>query len=1092
MGAVYLARDVLLGRKVALKVVHPNLLATAGAVDRFLFEARATASFNHPNIVTIYGLGQVHGCPYVALEYLPGYSLRERLREGPLAVGEVVAMGRRVAEALTEAHRQGLLHCDLKPENVFLPRDGRLRVLDFGLARLVSRAPGVGAPDTSAGDGDAPAAGSGSGQRTGLRGTAAYMAPEQWTQAELTPAVDLWALGVTLFEMLTGERPFSGSLVALYEQVTSEAVPVPSVADRKIGLPGVLADLCARCLRRAPAERPTAADVVDALSRMSGGATRLPASDAECPYRGLQPFRRAHAELFFGRTEETAAFIERLRETALLAVVGPSGAGKSSFIQAGVAPRLETLGPWESLVLRPGAAPFAALASRLLRSPTLATDSAPAFPDGDRRQADAELTLADQLRAEPALLGRQLRQRAAERGTRILVLVDQLEEIFTLTTDAATRRAFADALLFAADDPVGPVKIVLTIRDDFLGRLAEFEALVAEVSRGIVVIRTPGAEALAETLTEPAARVGYRFEDERLVAEMVAEVASEPAGLPLLQFAAERLWEGRDRAARVLRRTTYETIGGVAGALAEHADRVLAGLVGEASGAAREVLLRLVTTEGTRASVKDSELVAQVGPGAAEAIEHLVAARLVVSRRSLAEGHATTELELVHESLITRWERLRRWREESRDEVTLEQDLRDAATQWHRRGQRAEDLWRGLSLAEALDWQGRRRVPLPEDLAQFIERSDREAQHQASRLARLRLGLLGGVLLVALSIGAFLWVRAKEQRTAAAREIAVLAQAEARHQLGQALIEGAQAARLRGDLAEARAKLRASFEVEDSVSARALYAELLKDPLQFRASEPAAVISVAVAPDGKTVATGSYDGTIRLWDWMTGSARVLRGHQKEVFSLAFAPDGRFLLSGSGDGDARLWTLAGSEARVLRSHLERVHAVAVAPDGRTVATATADGLITLIPLSPQGGQEVRTLRGHVGRVTTLEFAPDGRSLASAGDDRAIRIWTLASGEARRLEGHTDGVLVVAFGQHGRQLASASEDQTVRIWDLATGKARVLEGHRGGVTALAFHPRRPWVASGGSDTTVRVWELDTGAERVLPRHRDRVTG
>ena len=151
MGAVYLARDVLLGRKVALKVVHPNLLASAGAVDRFLFEARATASFNHPNIVAIYGLGQVHGCPYVALEYLPGNSLRERLREGPLAVGETVEMARCVAEALAEAHRQGLLHCDLKPENVFLPRDGRLRVLDFGLARLVARAPALGTPDASAG-----------------------------------------------------------------------------------------------------------------------------------------------------------------------------------------------------------------------------------------------------------------------------------------------------------------------------------------------------------------------------------------------------------------------------------------------------------------------------------------------------------------------------------------------------------------------------------------------------------------------------------------------------------------------------------------------------------------------------------------------------------------------------------------------------------------------------------------------------------------------------------------------------------------------------------------------------------------------------
>ncbi|GAG49066.1 unnamed protein product, partial [marine sediment metagenome] len=225
------------------------------------------------------------------------------------------------------------------------------------------------------------------------------------------------------------------------------------------------------------------------------------------------------------------------------------------------------------------------------------------------------------------------------------------------------------ALLYAGDDPAGPTRVVLTLREDFLGRLAAFPEFVTEVSRGIVVIRTPGPEALRETLTQPLARVGYRFEDPALVDAMVAEVAREPAGLPLLQFAAQRLWEGRDREGQRLRRSTYEAIGGVAGALADHADQVIDSLVGEAAPAARHVLLRLVTPEGTRARLREKDMLAELGAGAAEAIEQLVDSRLVVSRRALAGDSPVAELELVHESLITRWERLRRWREESRDDA---------------------------------------------------------------------------------------------------------------------------------------------------------------------------------------------------------------------------------------------------------------------------------------------------------------------------------------------------------------------------------------------------------------------------------------
>ena len=189
MGAVYLAVDTKLGRRVALKVVQRSHLGSAKAVESFLYEARTTARFNHPHIVTVYAVGEHRGSPYVALEYLEGQTLQEILREGRLTLEPALRIGLAVAEALVEAHAHDVLHRDLKPANIVIPRDGRVRVLDFGLAKRL--------------DGEAPPStrflGFGPREYTWAgAGTPAYMAPEQWRAEETTVATDVWAMGVLL------------------------------------------------------------------------------------------------------------------------------------------------------------------------------------------------------------------------------------------------------------------------------------------------------------------------------------------------------------------------------------------------------------------------------------------------------------------------------------------------------------------------------------------------------------------------------------------------------------------------------------------------------------------------------------------------------------------------------------------------------------------------------------------------------------------------------------------------------------------------------------------------------------------------------
>ena len=274
MGEVYLARDTSLGRKVALKLLHERILESREAVDRFMFEARATARFSHPNIVTVFGVGEYEDRPYVALEYIPGQTLRRRMREGEIELDEAVGVGLAVAHALQEAGRHGILHRDLKPENILLAGDGRVRVLDFGLAKRVhvenlvqtggDEEPSLLSPL------DLSAALDAEGK---LRGTPAYMAPEQWTEAELTPAADVWALGLILREMLA-EYPWpKGNLIQLCHHICS-AEPVPELPS---GVPGALSDLVSGCLAKSPKDRTAIGDLISQLETIHQRLSSRPA-----------------------------------------------------------------------------------------------------------------------------------------------------------------------------------------------------------------------------------------------------------------------------------------------------------------------------------------------------------------------------------------------------------------------------------------------------------------------------------------------------------------------------------------------------------------------------------------------------------------------------------------------------------------------------------------------------------------------------------------------------------------------------------------------------------------------------------------------
>ncbi len=1095
MGEVYLARDTGLGRKVALKVLRPRSLGSTEMVERFLQEARITARFNHPHIISIYAVGRIRGSPYVALEYLEGQSLRQRLREERLGFQEAVRFGLAIAEALQEAHRHRVLHRDLKPDNVMLPRDGRLRVLDFGLAKSVADQL---APDDAGQTMDAAPDGSAFETRaSGIRGTPLYMAPEQWDEEVNTAATDVWALGLMLWEMATGSHPL-GHLRDPY------AICMRLGADDPIALPAAdvpveFRDLVRGCLRRDPARRPPLTQVIEGLHDVLSGP-RSPLSDERSPFRGLLAFAERHADRFFGRDAEIATFLERLRDEPTLGVVGLSGVGKSSFVSAGVVPRLREQGRWIVLSLRPGRFPIRALAGRLLAGgASVGSIAASAMgssvsalagglegPSSADHQAlmEAERQLLDELVASPAALALHLSRLAAQEGrdaepARVLLLVDQLEEVYTLVDDEERRRVFLDAVFLAADDPLGPVRTVFTVRDDYLGRLASLTTARDALGR-LVVLGRPGPAALREIMTRPLTAVGYDYDDPTLVTEMVEAVQGETAALPLLQFTGRLLWERRDRGRRRLRRADHDAIGGVAGALAHHADGVMSALTPSQARAAREILLRLVTHRGTRRVVPRGRLLDGLGEGAAEVLQRLVADRTVVVRKGQGGAGGEPELELAHESMIHTWGQLARWIEESREELAFLAEVGQSADLWERRGRRDEEVWTGDALRDARRSLERATTRVPEGIVAFLAAGERVERRRQRRNRALWIGTV--VVLVAVALGA-LWTAV----TLADREAEAQIQrraAEDRH--AEAQREGARAARMRGDLLETRARLRASLETQDSPLARALWWQLRQQTLRWAFDLGSVPYAVAFSPGGTTVAVGAADHVVRLIDTRTGEQRALRGHADQVRGAAYTPATGVLVTASKDGDVWAWDASGGTGTLLAHVGATAGRVAASGGGAWVAVAAADGV-----------HRVAVADGAHERIVELAAPPS--ALALSGDDRTLAIANgavvllvdaLDGARLRELTGHENGVTGLAFGPDGRRLYSSSYDGTVAVWDPRTGeRLRVMRVHGHGCGGLDLSPDGALLATVGWDHLVRLWEADTGrALGDLGRHDD----
>lgn len=363
MGTVFLARDIRLGRLVALKLLQKQ----AGlAIERFLSEARLTALCRHENIVVIYDVDTNADRPYLVLEYVEGRTLRDVIaheRNTGMTASVAVGLILPVARALAFAHEMGIVHRDLKPENILVSNTGQVKVVDFGIAKQMS----LNLAKTTQSNLAEPALNTPLTQDGVIVGTTAYMSPEQWHEAPIDGRTDIWALGLILFELLKGSHPLAPLTYKELLEVANLDAPMPSAREQLSFAPAV-AEIVDVCLQKRKEERMgSAKDFIEALERLGAENSDTSApSEEQSPFAGLSAFQESDAARFFGRNDDITSTVARIHQQQLVVIAGASGSGKSSFVRAGLVPALKHAGrAAEVFILRPGRRPVVALADVL-------------------------------------------------------------------------------------------------------------------------------------------------------------------------------------------------------------------------------------------------------------------------------------------------------------------------------------------------------------------------------------------------------------------------------------------------------------------------------------------------------------------------------------------------------------------------------------------------------------------------------------------------------------------------------------------------------------------------------------------------------
>ena len=807
------------------------------------------------------------------------------------------------------------------------------------------------------------------------------------------------------------------------------------------------------------------------------------------PYKGLLFFDESDANLFFGRETLTAHLGARVANLVMdasscfLAVVGASGSGKSSLMRAGLAVALKQAG-WDVRIFTPGANPLEALDTHL-------------GPDPDE--------------GEPV---------------RLLILVDQFEEVFTLCHEESERLVFIEKLLSLAEKPSRTMAVVIALRADFYSHCAQYPGLRQAVAAEQEYIGQMTLEELRRAIEEPARRGGWKFEP-GLVEILLQDLTThgyhqpEPGALPLLSHALLATWERRQ--GRTMTRDSYYASGGVGGAIAETAESVFNDrLNGAQQDIARAVFLRLTElgegTEDTRRRAALKELIRRSTEEAMQlraVLDILADARLITLNEDSAE--------VAHEALIREWQRLHEWLTQDREGLLLHRHLTQAAQEWEAREHDPAELYRGARLAQTREWVSANKESLNALEQSFLNASieqeqhdtlEREAQRQreleaaqelaesqrrAAKQLRRRALLLTGAFALAVAfagVALFLGNQARQNALTAQQHAISAQQNEEQADANAQKAESERRIAISRELAAAAISnldddpersillaLQAVSAAQTLEAENALHRSVLTSRVRLVLPHDSEVWGVAVSPDGKRIATASQDKYARIWDAVTGQLLLtLKGHTDGVNDIVFSPDGKRVATAGFDKTARLWdSSTGEELLTLSGHTDAVHHIAFSPDGTRLATTSNDGTAKVWDL--ETGDELLTFTGHEEAVFDIAWSPAGDRIATSGLDRNVRIWDANSGKEGLVLPFEEGDQLrgLAFSADAKRIAVTNTGTPRgRVWDALTGEVLLnnFPDHRDALLDIAFSANGKLMATGSSDAQAKIWDAITG--------------
>lgn len=952
------------------------------SVEHLRREVRVAREVLSPNVCRIFDLVVVdQETELISMEYIDGITLVDLLSQsGPLELLRARDIAAQFLAGLEAIHQAGLVHRDLKPENIMITHTGRVVVMDFGISQRIAHMTGT------------------------VAGTLPYMSPEQLSGSQLDVRSDIFAAGIVLAEMIYTKGILSEKTrESIWHAARVDANRIPESPWKQV------------ITRAVALNRDHRFQSVGALVRALEEVTqRIQGIEEQRPYPGLASFSTSDADYFFGRELEVETLLKKIQQYYMLAIVGPSGAGKTSFLRAGLIPALPA--GWCSVLTFPGDAPVLNLAQSLSRTV------------GDPKQ----------FQNPDEAVGRfqNLRNSYQE----ILLIVDRFEELFTLNPLSIQSRyvEILGRLSLEAN-----VRVLLSMRDDFLLHCKTHESLNPIFSELTPIVPLTGA-GLRRAVVQPALKCGYRFEDEKMVDLLLSDVENERGALPLLAFATDRLWEKRDQHNGLLTRQAYKEIGGVSGALAQYAEKILGQMSEEQQSIVREIFRNLVTAQNTR-SARDVEDLLSVFPNrvaAEEVIRILIDARLLTSFDSLSNDGSTNRrrVEIIHESLLTAWPRLIRWQTQDADSAQMRDQLRQATQVWEQRGNSEDLLWTGTAYLEYRTWRQRYAGRLTSSEEAFVhamtQRADKKRKQRQLILVTAFVTMLG--VIVAMT---FLWRNASQ-----AKDQAIIGTRKA--EAGRVL---AIARSLSLDPSTKIAYALRSLGFADNQEARRFAMEALSEGPTYHVSNVTA-IAPQMSPDGKWVAVAQDGGGLLLLP-QDGSAPIVvnkpdsPSNQHIPWTSQFSPDSELLFWTwrKKMSVVNVWSI--SKKKIIRSFTFEGITIPLVRNGKAFFISEALGRLTppfflqssIVRVWDLGANEPKIL-GSVnfnnGYWKCFDIDYQGRWIAYTKDNDVLLedLQNLGTHPARVIGQHTTKSLIVRFNPNGNEIGTSDNIGEIRLWSL----------------------------------------------------------